>query len=403
MTRKFLSSILLFCSLSIFAQTKIMISNKSFEDFPRQGSNFLSLGGWTDCGGFRFPGQSPPDVHPGNFWSNNTPPSHGNSYLGMVVRDNETYEGVGQRLTTSLKVGKCYKFTIDLARSTKYLSKSQKTDLETNYIVPAVLRVWAGNGICDDRELIGESAVVSHEEWRTYQFKVKPKSDYQFIMIEAFYKVPVIVPYCGHILVDNLSDFDEMDCEAKLAAVVSKVTGKSIVDASPAKVALPPHKRNRLENEKPPVVQNNSTQKPSGQVTPPVASSKAKVLEDLDIKKIKTGAIINVKNLYFKADTSTIDKDSYGVLDEIYEFLKSNKNVKVEIGGHTNGIPPHDYCDKLSSIRAKAVYDYLVSKGIPKEQLTFHGYGKRALIASDSTPAGRTKNQRVELKVLSLG
>lgn len=403
MAKKFFIYILILNSLWISAQTKIQIANKSFEDFPRQGVTFLSLGGWTDCGGFRFQGQTPPDVHPGNYWSNNTPPSHGNSYLGMVVRDNDTWEGVAQRLTSSLKVGKCYKFTIDLARSSKYISKSQKTNVETNYVTPAVLRVWAGNGICDDQELLGESTVVSHEEWRTYQFKFKPKADYNFIMIEAFYKVPVIAPYCGHILVDNLSDFDEMDCEAKLASVVSKVTGKSIVEASDSKASLPPHKRGRLENEKPPVTQNNNTTKPPIANNPPVANNKAKVLEDLDIKKIKTGAIINVKNLYFKADTSTIDKESYAVLDEIYEFLKSNKNVKVEIGGHTNGIPPHEYCDKLSAIRAKAVYDYLVNKGIPKEQLTFHGYGKRSLIASDSTPAGRTKNQRVELKILSLG
>jgi outer membrane protein OmpA-like peptidoglycan-associated protein len=223
-------------------------------------------------------------------------------------------------------------------------------------------------------------------------------------MIEAFYKVPVLAPYCGHILVDNLSDFEEMDCDVNLAAVVSKVTGKAIVSNNETKNNLPPHKKNRLETEKPvakpsePTVVTRTTPDKSKETV-----SKTKVLEDLDIKKIKTGTIINVKNLYFKADTTTIDKDSYAVLDEIYSFLKNNKNVRVEIGGHTNGIPPHEYCDKLSTSRAKAVFDYLVSKGIPPEQMTTKGYGKRALIASDATPSGRIKNQRVELKILSVG
>ena len=125
-------------------------------------------------------------------------------------------------------------------------------------------------------------------------------------------------------------------------------------------------------------------------------------MEDLDINKIKAGSTIEIKNLYFKADTSAIDKSSYEVLDEVYGFLKNHNKVRIEIGGHTNGLPSHDYCDKLSAARAKAVYDYLVSKGIDPDRLTYKGYGKRRKIASDATAEGRNKNQRVEVKVLSL-
>jgi outer membrane protein OmpA-like peptidoglycan-associated protein len=90
-------------------------------------------------------------------------------------------------------------------------------------------------------------------------------------------------------------------------------------------------------------------------------------------------------------------------LEEIYLFLKQNQNVTLEIGGHTNGLPSHDYCDRLSSARAKAVRDYLISKGINETRLTFKGYGKRRRIATDATVEGRTKNQRVEIKILSVG
>ncbi|MBK8698958.1 MAG: OmpA family protein [Saprospiraceae bacterium] len=370
-------------------QTKIAIANKSFEDIPRMGGGMnLPIAGWYDCGAMRFPGESAPDIHPGNFWNNTTLPSQGNTYLGMVVRDNESWEGIAQRLVAPMKAGKCYKFTIDLAKSSTYLSLSQVTKKSTNYVTPAVFRIWGGNGMCGEKELLGESAAVNHTDWRTYQFKVKPTSEHKYVLIEAFYKTPNFLPYCGHILVDNLSDFDEMDCEEVLPPVLTKQALAKLE----TKEALPPHKKTRVEQSKEKSKPQDST----------VAAAKPKILEELDIKKIKKGTTIEIKNLYFKADTSTIDRSSYEVLDEIYGFLKNHNGVKLEIGGHTNGIPSHEYCDKLSTARAKAVYDYLMSKGIDPSRLTYKGYGKRRKIASDSTVEGRTKNQRVEVKVMSL-
>jgi outer membrane protein OmpA-like peptidoglycan-associated protein len=391
---KFLPLIFLMFSSLLQSQTKIAILNRSFEDVPRRGDLFFSINGWYDCGGMNFPDESPPDIHPGNFWNNDTPPSNGNTYLGMVVRDNETNEAIAQSLTTSLKVGKCYKFTIDLCKSNKYMSKSRVNGRNQNYNTPTVFRIWGGNGICNEKELLGESVSINHAEWRTYQFKIKPKAAYKFIVIEAYWKVPVINPYCGHILVDNLSDFEEMDCNVTLPPVVNKKTGAPIA-AAEKKETLPPHKRKPIDKSS-----DKPKESPKDQA---VATSKPKILEDLDINKIKTGSTIEVKKLYFKADTSAIDKGSYEVLNEIYGFLKQHEKIMLEIGGHTNGIPSHEYCDKLSTARAKVVYDYLVSKGISASRLTYKGYGKRRKLASDATLEGRTKNQRVELKILSIG
>ena len=107
--------------------------------------------------------------------------------------------------------------------------------------------------------------------------------------------------------------------------------------------------------------------------------------------------------MYFEADTFAFNEDSYEVLDEVYEFLKSNSDITIEIGGHTNGTPSHHYCDELSTNRAKAVAHYLIKKGISAEKLKFKGYGKRKSIASNLTPEGRKKNQRVEIKILKIG
>ena len=127
-----------------------------------------------------------------------------------------------------------------------------------------------------------------------------------------------------------------------------------------------------------------------------------KVLKTLDIATIAVGQTIRVDKLYFEADSSTIKPESYAVLEEIYAFLNENDKVKIEIGGHTNSLPEEAYCDKLSTARAKDIAEYLYEKGIPQSRIAYKGYGKRQPIASNQTVDGRKKNQRVEIKIVSM-
>ena len=74
----------------------------------------------------------------------------------------------------------------------------------------------------------------------------------------------------------------------------------------------------------------------------------------------------------------------------------------IEIGGHTNGRPTHEFCDSLSEARAKSVAQFLYNKNIPYNQVEYKGYGKRQPVASDRYAEGRQRNQRVEIKILSI-
>lgn len=133
-----------------------------------------------------------------------------------------------------------------------------------------------------------------------------------------------------------------------------------------------------------------------------VEIKKPKILPDLDIAKIRVGQTLQINKLYFEADSSGMANTSYDVMEEVYEFLDENKQVYIEIGGHTNNIPPDDYCNKLSYSRAKTVANYLYTKGIASDRISFKGYGKKKPIASNESAAGRRKNQRVEIKILKL-
>ncbi len=129
---------------------------------------------------------------------------------------------------------------------------------------------------------------------------------------------------------------------------------------------------------------------------------KKRIIAALDVKKLQTGQTIQIEQLFFDADSTNMKSTSIPVMDEMYDFLRAYPQITVEIGGHTNDIPAHDYCDALSTARAKSVVDYLVKKGIPASQLTFKGYGKRKPLVSNRSAAGRRKNQRVEIKVLKV-
>jgi outer membrane protein OmpA-like peptidoglycan-associated protein len=129
---------------------------------------------------------------------------------------------------------------------------------------------------------------------------------------------------------------------------------------------------------------------------------KEKFIPELEITKISVGQTLRINELNFEADSSRITPSNFEVLQEVYTFLASHKNVEVEIGGHTNTIPPHEYCDKLSAERAKNVADYLTNLGIESKRVRYKGYGKRQPITQSESASSRIRNQRVEIKILEM-
>ncbi|MCF8245628.1 MAG: OmpA family protein [Saprospiraceae bacterium] len=370
----------LFLSNGLSGQEEpIRLINPSFEGVPGEGGNGNRLpDGWYDCG---FPGETPPDVHPkegvGAFQVTKAP-FNGKTYIGLVVRENDTWERVSQRLSGQLVSGKCYEFSMSLTRSEVYMSASRVTNLEVNYAAPVKLRIWGGSSYCSRDELLAESSLIVNTRWLAYNFRFEPKQTHSYITFEAFYKTPTPFPYNGNLLLDNASDIFPVPCSATKPDV-------PVIPDTPPVVSGP---RNTTSTEK--------SDSPEVKKTPAIL----KELEDPT--KITTGMTIRMEQLYFPADSSTITKSSVPVLSEVYDFLTANPRVAVEIGGHTNGTPSHEYCDKLSTERAKAIVDYLVEKGIARKRLQYKGYGKRKPVDTNKTAAGRKKNQRVEIKILSV-
>jgi outer membrane protein OmpA-like peptidoglycan-associated protein/tetratricopeptide (TPR) repeat protein len=115
---------------------------------------------------------------------------------------------------------------------------------------------------------------------------------------------------------------------------------------------------------------------------------------------IQNDASVVLKNIFFEFDKYELKPESSTELQKLYDFLQTNASLKIEIGGHTDNVGSKAHNNELSDMRAKAVYDDLIRRGIDKNRLSFKGYADKKPIASNNTPEGRATNRRTEFRVL---
>lgn len=130
-------------------------------------------------------------------------------------------------------------------------------------------------------------------------------------------------------------------------------------------------------------------------------TSKMKPVEKInfDVKKIETGTAHRINNINFETNSFRMDEYSKLVLDEFIVFLKENPNIKIAIHGHTDDIGNDADNLTLSQNRAKAVYEYIVEKGIEKTRLSYKGFGETKFLVPNNSEENRAKNRRTEFVI----
>lgn len=132
----------------------------------------------------------------------------------------------------------------------------------------------------------------------------------------------------------------------------------------------------------------------------PSSTAYQEIVKDIDMKKIDIGSRIVLRNIFFDTNKSTLRDESIYELTELVNLLQQMPNLKIEISGHTDNTGSAAYNQKLSEERAKAVVDYLTSKGINSARLSYKGYGFEQPIATNDTEIGRQENRRTEFKIV---
>jgi outer membrane protein OmpA-like peptidoglycan-associated protein len=118
--------------------------------------------------------------------------------------------------------------------------------------------------------------------------------------------------------------------------------------------------------------------------------------------KFNYSVVLSDDNSHFPLNGHELSESAEQQLDDFVDHLKSeDKNVYLEIQGHTDSTGPSDYNMKLGEERAEAVRLYLNQKGVALNRMATISYGEKEPVDSNKTRTGRAKNRRVVIIVLS--
>ncbi len=124
--------------------------------------------------------------------------------------------------------------------------------------------------------------------------------------------------------------------------------------------------------------------------------------KDIYLQPVELNVVSTFNNILFATNSFELPNAGFIELDKLLQVLTENPSLKVEISGHTDNVGKQEDNLKLSANRAKAIVDYLVSKGIAAGRMSYKGYGSSQPVADNDTEAGKAKNRRTTFTVTGL-
>jgi outer membrane protein OmpA-like peptidoglycan-associated protein len=120
----------------------------------------------------------------------------------------------------------------------------------------------------------------------------------------------------------------------------------------------------------------------------------------LQVKKdIQVGEKVDLKNIFFENGHYYLLPESFVELNKLSEYLLRNPEVQIQINGHSDNVGLKFKNQKMSELRAREVFEYLIKKGV-QNKMYFKGFGSSQPIADNDNDIGRAKNRRVEFEVV---
>lgn len=111
--------------------------------------------------------------------------------------------------------------------------------------------------------------------------------------------------------------------------------------------------------------------------------------------------LIRLDRLIFALGKDEITEVSHDELDDLASMLEDNEEMIIQLEGHTDFRGNAKQNMQLSERRVLAVRDYLVKKGIKKKRIRTKAFGGTKPLSRSNDEASRSKNRRVEVRILS--
>lgn len=191
---------------------------------------------------------------------------------------------------------------------------------------------------------------------------------------------------------------DVTDAQVGLKGVKSKETTEGMVDAYSGKYAVAvPVKQDEdylLTVKKDKYFFNSKFIDPNDDKYEPPTTVNMK------IEQVEKGKPVRLENVNFATGSYQLDEISKSNINQLIEFMKVNRDVKISLHGHTDNMGGPEYNETLSQLRVQSVRNYMHSQGIDSRRISYKGFGERKPLASNLTKKGRALNRRVEFIIL---
>ncbi|MBO9725884.1 MAG: OmpA family protein [Novosphingobium sp.] len=119
----------------------------------------------------------------------------------------------------------------------------------------------------------------------------------------------------------------------------------------------------------------------------------------IDVTQEGDGILLNLPDVTFAVNSTEISPSFQAALDNVAQSMTKYPDSLIDVYGHTDSTGSDAYNLDLSKRRADSVARYLIMRGVSSARIQTQGMGKNYPVADNTTPEGRAKNRRVEIKI----
>ena len=117
------------------------------------------------------------------------------------------------------------------------------------------------------------------------------------------------------------------------------------------------------------------------------------------ITQLEANQITSIENLLFDSGSASVSESSERELFKILNLMKFHPEMSLDIFGHTDNVGSEETNQRISQLRAQAIADFLISKGINEKRINVQGLGEAYPKSTNRTAEGRKKNRRIDIKL----